>query len=63
MLIIAYQHASVVSVILYYYMLQNEAFIIQYNVSGCVNCISNKGGYFHKEESYKHSTKEVILSF
>ena len=35
---------------------------IQYDISGCVICISNKVEYLDKEESYKNSTKEVILT-
>ena len=48
MLNIVYTHASVVLVIFHYYMRQNEqsnTYIIQYDVGGCVICISNKVEY------------------
>ena len=51
MLNIAYTHASIVLVIFHYYMLQNNI-IIQYDVGGCVICISNKVEYLDKEGSY-----------
>ena len=69
MLNIAYTHASVVLVIFHYHMLQNKqsdrhSYIhIQYDVGGCVLCISNKVEYLNKEEKYKNSTKEVTLQF
>ena len=34
--------------------------IIQYDVSGCVICISNKVEYLDKEGGYINSTKEVV---
>ena len=36
---------------------------MQYDVGGCVICISYKVGYLDKERSYKNSAKEVILLF
>ena len=36
---------------------------MQYDVGGCVICISYKVEYFDKKRSYKNSTKEVILLF
>ena len=35
---------------------------LQDDVSGCVICTLNKFKYLDKEESYKNSTKEAILS-
>ena len=66
MLNISCTHASVVSVIFHYYMLQNKQSDsmyddIQYDVGGCVICISNKVEYLDKKKSYKNSTKEVTL--
>ena len=57
-----YTYASVVLVLLYYHMLRNkqsQTLVIQYDVGGCVICISNKVEYFDKEGSYKNSTKEI----
>ena len=62
MLKIAYNRASLVLVIFHYYMLQNLTVImIQYDVGGCVICISYKVEYLAKERSSKNSTKEVIF--
>ena len=36
---------------------------MQYDVGGCVICISYEVEYLDKERSYKNSTKEVILLF
>ena len=36
---------------------------MQYDVGGCVICISYQVEYLDKERSYKNSTKEVILLF
>ena len=64
MLNIAYTHASVVFFIIICYKISNlTVIIIQYDVGGCVICISYKAEYLDKERSYKNSTKEVILLF
>ena len=68
MLNIVYTHASVVSVIFHYCMLQNKqsnrySLYSMTLVVGCVICISNKGEYLDKECSYINSTKEVVSSF
>ena len=34
---------------------------MQCDVTRCVICISNKVEHLEKEESYKNSTKEVLL--
>ena len=34
--------------------------IIQYDIGGCVLCISNKVEYFNKEENYKNSWAKFI---
>ena len=65
MLNTAYTHASVVLVVVYcivvYCKISNLIdIIIQYDVGGCVLCISNKVEYLDKEESYKNSIKEVV---
>ena len=65
MLILAYSYASVVLVFLHYCMLKNKQSngrSLQDDVSGCVICTLNKFKYLDKEESYKNSTKEAILS-
>ena len=45
-------------------MLQNKQSnrytIIQYDVGGCVICMSNKVEYLYKEGSYINSTKKVV---
>ena len=63
MLNIAYTHASVVLVIfIICYKTSNLIdIIIQYDVGGCVICISSKVEYLYKEGSYINSTKDVTL--
>ena len=66
MLNIAYTctHASIILVIfiIICYKISNLIdIIIQYDVGGCVICISNKVEYLDKEGSYINSTKEVTL--
>ena len=38
-------------------------YVLDYDVTSCIICISNNVEYLEKEESYKNSTKEVTLSF
>ena len=46
---------------LFYIIIRHEiSNPIQYDVGGCVTCISNKVKYLAKERRYK---KEVVLSF
>ena len=63
MLNIVYALAGVVLVIFHYCMLQKSNLIdtiIQYDVGGCVICISNKVEYLDNEGRYINFTKDVV---
>ena len=57
MLNIAYTHGSVVSVLTKQAI--SKPLIIQYDVGGCVICISNKVEYLDNERSYKILPKKL----